>query len=53
MKRRNRMEGVVVEKRRKAEVIELGDMMRAPAERAQRVLAPGDELAIWPPVAGG
>lgn len=22
-------------------------------ERSQRVLAPGDELAIWPPVAGG
>ena len=35
MKRRNRMEGVVVERKRKAEVIELGDMMRAPAERAQ------------------
>ena len=35
MKRRNRMEGVVVERKRKAEVIELGDMARAPAERAQ------------------
>jgi sulfur carrier protein ThiS len=25
----------------------------APAERAARVLQPDDELAIWPPVAGG
>jgi sulfur carrier protein ThiS len=24
-----------------------------PAERAQRTLSEGDELAIWPPVAGG
>jgi sulfur carrier protein ThiS len=24
-----------------------------PAERASRQLSPGDELAIWPPVAGG
>jgi sulfur carrier protein ThiS len=24
-----------------------------PADRAARALAPGDELAIWPPVAGG
>ena len=35
-RRRDRMEGVVVERRRKAaEVIELGDMMRATPERAQ------------------
>jgi sulfur carrier protein ThiS len=25
----------------------------APAERAARCLAPGDHLAIWPPIAGG
>jgi sulfur-carrier protein len=25
----------------------------APAERAARILAEGDEVAIWPPVAGG
>ena len=25
----------------------------APAERASRVLEPGDVLAIWPPIAGG
>jgi sulfur carrier protein ThiS len=25
----------------------------APADRASRVLAEGEELAIWPPVAGG
>jgi molybdopterin converting factor small subunit len=25
----------------------------APAERAARQLAPGDVLAIWPPIAGG
>jgi sulfur carrier protein ThiS len=25
----------------------------APGDRATRVLAPDDELAIWPPVAGG
>ncbi|WP_058616281.1 sulfur carrier protein ThiS [Tepidimonas taiwanensis] len=24
-----------------------------PAERATRALAPGDVLAIWPPIAGG
>jgi sulfur carrier protein ThiS len=24
-----------------------------PAERASRTFAPGDELAIWPPIAGG
>jgi sulfur carrier protein ThiS len=24
-----------------------------PAERARRALGPGDELAIWPPIAGG
>ena len=24
-----------------------------PAERATRVLAPGDTLAVWPPIAGG
>ena len=24
-----------------------------PAERAARRLTPGDELAIWPPIAGG
>mgnify|MGYP003596669915 CR=1 FL=1 len=25
----------------------------APADRAQRVLQPGQALAIWPPIAGG
>ena len=25
----------------------------APAQRMERTLAPGDALAIWPPVAGG
>lgn len=25
----------------------------APAMRASRTFAPGDELAIWPPIAGG
>ena len=24
-----------------------------PEERAQRQLAPGDQLAVWPPIAGG
>jgi len=24
-----------------------------PGERAQRHLAPGDQLAVWPPIAGG
>lgn len=34
-RRRNRMEGVVVERKRRAEAVELGDMMRAPPERSQ------------------
>lgn len=25
----------------------------APSERAERILAEGDHLAVWPPVAGG
>lgn len=28
-------------------------MFVPPAERATRALAPGDVLAIWPPIAGG
>ena len=38
---------------RSAHLVLLNGLYVAPAERATSLLSDGDELAIWPPVAGG
>ncbi|MBN8442544.1 MAG: MoaD/ThiS family protein [Thauera sp.] len=38
---------------RSAHLVLVNGLFIPPAERAQRRLQEGDELAVWPPIAGG
>jgi sulfur carrier protein ThiS len=39
--------------RESCHLVLLNGIFQAPAVRGQKTLAPGDAIAVWPPVAGG